>query len=277
MISMSPKYGHQTVQQIALAANQSFKDYLTVRIKLTHTILVAFFMVVGVIVCSDALAAYPTQDTVVGDVVTNPATGEDVIVVDLILDPPEAGTDPPETTYVNTSDDYFILVKNQVGDLIYFVDESNNLATYKVVATDEENGVADLQLADDPQAEINPVPYAEEKPIEEEGEAEKTEEDISVSGVRIVSTAPGGKHGSWGTLFIPPTQGKRGTDGYPVNYANHQHISTTDQIGIEAGSIGGNGGGGGDSYGSFWDGKRGGDGGKGGKDGKKYRGKYEQG
>ena len=60
--------------------------------------------------------------------------------------------------------------------------------------------------------------------------------------MRIVGVGAGGANGRAGALIIPPTSGKNGATGTTVNYTNPTNISTTNQIGIEAGSIGGKGG-----------------------------------
>jgi len=208
----------------------------------------------------------PSKTSTVGEIVTNPVTGETTTVSGLIVDPVGTGT-AGDTAFVQTLDGYVFLVK-VVGETIYNKDTpplafdivSLGLTPNTVLVDAEGAGdpaeLATRQLDSELQTHFFGAdePGVETPPIDESG----------VNGVRKVLTGDGGSNGRDGALFVPPKSGGDGATGPTVNLTNNTVVSTTDRIGIEAGSIGGKGGNGGDSYLSFWSGRDGGDGGAGG-------------
>ena len=209
---------------------------------------------------------FPSGSSLVGDTVTNPETLLATTVSELIVDPvgtPTQGT----TAFVRTADGYAILVK-PVGQIIYNNDSpplaytilSQNIVTKTVTLTADagvhtasleyQGTYANLQA----QFGVAPPPPVVTSPVVVSG----------AGGVRKVYTGDGGSNGHDGALFVPPGSGGNGSTGPTVNYTTSFNISTSNQIGIEAGSIGGKGGNGGDSYLSFWSGRDGGNGGAGG-------------
>ena len=218
----------------------------------------------GTLIASEVLAAdpiYPSSSTVVDDLVTNPATGLETRVVELLHDPAEAPTDPPELAYVKTADGYYILVKG-IGDFIYAQkDESGDLTSAEIMAVNPGANTLDLKVTD---GTIHVVDYAYVAGDETEGADPFEDFEAGAAGVKRVYYGKNGSNGRAGALFVPPSSGGDGWTGDTVNLPNSTNISAGTQIGIEAGSVGGNGGKGGNSYLSFWSAKPGGDGGAGG-------------
>ncbi|MEO7933116.1 MAG: autotransporter outer membrane beta-barrel domain-containing protein [Chthoniobacterales bacterium] len=209
----------------------------------------------------------PSSASTVGQAVHNPVTNTDTTVQELIVDPagtPTAGS----TAFVRTADGYAFLVKN-VGEKIYnsdtpplgFTVTAKNAGT-KVATLDPDpvgGATADFTYQEpyvDFQAQFNSTPAPS---------APGSSDVVSgASGVRNVQTGAGGSNGRAGALVVPPTSGGNGATGPAATVNNSTTISTTNQIGIEAGSIGGNGGKGGNSYLSVFSGRDGGNGGAGG-------------
>ncbi|HSH96525.1 MAG TPA: hypothetical protein VK968_20420, partial [Roseimicrobium sp.] len=201
------------------------------------------------------------------DNVTNPATGLSTKVTALIVDPvgtPTAGT----VAFVQTLDGYSILVK-AVGEKIYNTDtpplgftilSQDTTAKTVTVDADPAGGPTSTLLYQGTTANLQAQfgtaapPPTITPPVSVSG----------ASGVRIVLTGNGGSNGRDGALFVSPGSGGDGATGPAASYTSSFNISTTNQIGIEVGSIGGSGGSGGDSYLSFWSGRDGGNGGAGG-------------
>ena len=210
----------------------------------------------------------PDATSTVGQVVTNPVTGMATTVSDLVEDPagtPTAGT----VAFVQTADGYLFLVNKVAGDYIYapgtpptplHIVSIDNTAHTMVVESIDNPGQNSVPMSTRapyvqifgaaPPAPIQPTPVS----------------TVGASGVRIVNPGSHGSGGRDGALVVPPTSGDDGGVAAPLNYTNPSSliISTTNQIGIEAGSVGGNGGNGGDSYASVWSGRSGGRGGAGG-------------
>ena len=210
----------------------------------------------------------PSSTSTVGQAVTNPVTNTATTVSSLMLDP--AGTPTVGTTaFVITADGYAFLVK-AVGQIIYNQDVPP--VGFLIVSENTTNKTVDLRLASDSSA---PIATLARGLLNTDLQAEFLGADTpgfptapilvtGANGVRDVRTGDSGRKGRNGALFVPPKSGGDGDPGPLVVYDNTINISTTNQIGIEAGSIGGNGGNGGNSYASFWSGRDGGDGGAGG-------------
>ena len=121
----------------------------------------------------------------VDDVVTNPVTDEEVMVVELFFDPEEAPTDPLELAFVKTEDNYLILVKNAVDDVIYAkYDGTGDLVSMTVVASDVTAKTVDLR-AEDGTTDI--VAYAYSIPEDSEGADPYEDFSSGADGVRIVN------------------------------------------------------------------------------------------
>jgi hypothetical protein len=193
----------------------------------------------------------PSNTSKVGDSVTNPANGNTTTVTALVVDPvgtPTAGA----TAFVETADNYAILVK-AVGEIIYNNDSPpvgftilSQDTTAKTVtvytgplgsptSTLAYQGTIANLTAQFGTAPASPTITA---PVTVTG----------ASGVRIVLTGNGGSNGRDGALFVSPGSGGNGATGPAATYTSSFNISTTNQIGIEVGSVGGSGGNGGDSY-----------------------------
>ena len=218
---------------------------------------------------ASAASAPPTATSKVGDTVLNVVTTKDVIVTALILDPDAAPGDPA-LAFVQTNDNYVILVKKNVGDIIY-----NNDPTplgFKVISVDATAKTVQTQLVGNLLAPLGTLSFAPTLAVYTAdfnstgtaGTGAVTDSSATSDGVRYVLTGAGGSNGRPGALFVPPTSGGAGAVGPVVNYTNTTSVLTTTKIGLEVGSIGGNGGTGGSSYLSFWSGRPGGDGGDGG-------------
>ncbi|MEX2497007.1 MAG: hypothetical protein WD448_13010, partial [Woeseia sp.] len=255
----------------------------------------------AVLISSFALADPPTPDSVVDDVVTNPETGEEVQVLQVVVD--NAGNN----AYVITSDGYLILTRYQVEDLIHCIepDENNVCDVYEVTAvtTDPDSGFAQsvtLQLQvepdpDNPDAELpdpieQPVAHTQSDELDQaaaenagaEGAPEVVAPQATSGTINEVSKGKNGDDGSnaYGVRVCFPfvgcatigkdgSDGKDGATGPTINRtvdASHGDISTVTSgvDGIRLGSIGGDGGDGGDSVGFNVGPYHGGDGGNGG-------------
>ncbi len=219
------------------------------------------------VLAQDSPPPLPSGISTIGQLVTNPITGNPTTVSALRIDP--AGTPTPGAiAFVETADGYAFLVK-PVGQKIYNNDPVP--LGFTIVSQDAIAGT--VQIDADPldgltgtlasglttlalQAQFfsNETPGVVTPPVQVQG----------IDGVRIIRTGAGGTNGRTGALFVPPSAGGNGAAGPTLVYENELNISASSKIGIEAGSIGGVGGKGGDSYLSFWDGRDGGDGGTGG-------------
>ncbi len=209
-------------------------------------------------------APLPLWNSTIGETVYNPITLQNTTVSGFIYDPASTGG---AVSFVKLADGYDYLVKT-AGQTFYnnatpptaFYIDSINAGTFQATITslgytttftyDELDTTLQQQIT-------QPTPLPSTPP---------TAPVVSggAGGVSIVGVGAGGSNGSAGALFWPPTSGGNGDPGPTVNYSNYTNISTIDQIGIEAGSIGGSGGNGGNSYLSFWPGAAGGNGGAGG-------------
>jgi hypothetical protein len=209
----------------------------------------------------------PSSTSHVGDTVTNPATGATTTVSALIVDPagtPTAGA----TALVRTADGYVFVVKG-VGQFIYNSDTPP--LGFKIVSADAATHTVQID-ADPPGGATAPLStqmtFATYQSLFfSSGTPGAVTPPVSVTlptGVTVVEKGNGGSNGRDGALVVPPESGGDGATGPAVNYTTSFNISATNQIGLEAGSLGGKGGSGGDSYLSVFDGRDGGDGGKGG-------------
>ena len=210
----------------------------------------------------------PSSSSTIGQTVTNPVTSSSTTVSNLMLDP--AGTATAGTTaFVITADGYAFLVK-PVGQIIYNQDVPP--VGFVIVSENTTDKTVQVRLASDSSAptatlaqqQLNTSLQAEFLGADTPGFPTAPVSVTGASGVRIVRTGDSGSKGRNGALFVPPRSGGNGDTGPAVSYTNIININTSNQIGIEAGSIGGNGGNGGNSYASFWSGRDGGDGGAGG-------------
>src|SRR6056297_2310403 len=239
----------------------------------------------------------PTPDSQVGDTVTNPVTGEDATVDEVIQD------NEGNNAYVLTSDGDVILTRNQVDDLVYCTepDDEGNCDVYEVVAneTDPDTGYivsVDLQLVvenpdpDDPEP-INTESVVQDKSPEleaaaaenagSEGDPAFVPPETTAGIINEVAVGQNGSNGgnAYGVRICLPligcfnigksgSPGGDGATGPEIDRtvgASHGEISSTgdDVDGIKLGSTGGNGGKGGDSFGNIgpYDGGDGGNGG----------------
>ncbi len=218
----------------------------------------------------------PAKTSTIGLTVNNPVTSTATTVSSLVVDPtgtPTAGT----VAFVKTADGYTFLVK-AVGEVIYNGDtppqgftitakdttaKTVTLAPTPADPDPAKNGTSTISYQivstnTDVAAFLTP-------PAGTPG-APPTSPTVTggAAGVRIVGVGGGGADGRLGALVVPPSAGGNGAAGPAVTYTNTTAISTTNQIGIEIGSVGGNGGNGGSAYLSIWSGRNGGDGGAGG-------------
>ncbi|MFD0892672.1 hypothetical protein ACFQ5Q_03490 [Luteolibacter ambystomatis] len=218
----------------------------------------------------------PSQASTLGQTVNNPATSSSTTVTALIKDPtgtPTAGT----VAFVKTADGYIFLVK-AVGDVIYNGDNPPQGFTIQSKDTTAKT-VTLVPFPADPDPAKNgtaTLPYqalATNTSIDgllnpgggTAGSAAVAPAVVGgAAGVKIVGVGAGGSNGRAGALVVPPSSGGNGATGPNVSNTNTTVISTTNQIGVEIGSLGGNGGNGGSAYLSVWSGRNGGDGGKGG-------------
>jgi len=213
--------------------------------------------------------------TTLGMDVTNPVTGDPTKVLEVIRDPavpPAVGA----VAFIKTTDGHVFLVK-AVGEIFYNNDEPPEALL--IVSKDPTTHTVEIRPNSQPagsptttvsyqglfsviDAVINPpdVPIPVTPPVVSGN---------STDGVRLVNTGSHGSNGRDGALIVPPKSGGNGASGPATSYPNGGFVSvpfinTTNAIGIEVGSIGGNGGSGGDSYLSVWGGRSGGNAGSGG-------------
>ena len=217
-----------------------------------------------------AIAATPL--TQVGDTVTNPATGVNSKVVQLIADPNGV------TDYVLTDSGAIILTKTVVGNTIQPL---GGTAVYKVIsvvnnATTGLPQTTNIRLSTLPTTDPTtaqavlvsdtPANYTAFLAAAGTAGAGAVTPPTSTSGIiNEVSVGAGGSNGSnaygitipvIGTIGKAGSPGGNGADGPTVNrivLASHGDITSTaaNTPGIMIGSVGGNGGKGGDSYGNI--------------------------
>ena len=211
----------------------------------------------------------PSPASKVGDSVTNPVTNATTTVSALDVDPvgtPTAGS----TAFVETADGYIFMVKT-VGQTIYNGDVPP--VGFAVLSQDTTAGTVRIQ-APGQQTPVD-LPYQTLRttaaiqallfpPGDTAGDVNPPTIVGGASGVKLVFYGRNGSNGRAGALVVPPSRGGSGDPGPAVPYTTTFNIATSNQIGIEAGSLGGTGGTGGNSYASFWDGASGGNGGAGG-------------
>jgi len=211
----------------------------------------------------------PDKTSTVGQSVNNPVTSSTTTVSALIVDPvgtPTAGA----TAFVRTADGYIFLVK-AVGEKVYNGDNppiaftilSKNTTTHtvQIQAPGQLSALALPYQVLLTNATIQQLLFP---PSGTPGSTTPPSVLNGASGVQEVHYGQNGSNGRDGALVVSPDSGGNGATGPTVTYTTTFNISTTNQIGIEAGSVGGSGGEGGDSYASFWDGAGGGGGGAGG-------------
>ena len=209
----------------------------------------------------------PSSASTVGQSVTNPETGMSTTVSALITDPagtPTAGN----TAFVRTADGYVFLVK-AVNEIVYNNDTPP--VGFKILSQDTMAKTVTLQNPADTSKTatlgyeiLYTTLQAQFFGADTPGTTPPPVLAAGVNGVRVVNAGANGSNGRDGALFVPPNSGGNGATGPAASYTTSFNISTTNKIGLEVGSLGGNGGNGGDSYLSFWKGKAGGDGGAGG-------------
>lgn len=230
--------------------------------------LASLFLWASVSGALSATNSPPGKSSMVGQMVFNPKTGLDTTVTNLLTDPagtPTAGA----TAFVLTADGYAFMVKD-VGEKLYTA--SDPPLVLDIVSQNVMQGTVDLRPGS--ANNTNTVTFSTEllksdldSQLSSQGAPRVVTPPIlqaSTQGVKNVQTGDGGSNGHFGTLFIPPGSGGDGDSGQAVTVNNTTNITATDQIGIEAGSIGGTGGSGGDSFLNIWDGRDGGNGGAGG-------------
>ena len=211
----------------------------------------------------------PSNASTVGESVTNPVTGMSTTVSALITDPagtPTAGN----TAFVRTADGYVFLVK-AVNEIVYNNDSPP--LGFKIISQDTMAQTVQLQAQTNPVSATNAtlgyqILYTDLQAqflgADTTGSTPPPVLVAGVNGVRVVNAGSNGSNGRNGALFVPPHSGGNGAPGPAASYTTTFNISTTNKIGLEVGSLGGNGGHGGNSYASFWSGRDGGDGGAGG-------------
>jgi hypothetical protein len=213
-------------------------------------------------------APAPSSTSTLGETVTNPLTAVDTTVSALLVDPagtPTAGA----TAFVRTADGYIFLVK-AVGQTIYNGDAPP--VGYSIVSKDTVTMTVKLDVGGDALATLpyetlytNPdVQGILFPPSDTAGTTTPPVKVTSPTGIVDVEYGRNGSNGRGGALFIRPRKGGNGEAGPAVTVTNSTNILTTNQIGIEAGSIGGKGGNGGDAYADIFKGADGGNGGSGG-------------
>ncbi len=191
----------------------------------------------------------PDNTSTIGQAVTNPVTGLETVVSDLIRDPagtPTAGT----LAFVQTADGYLFLVNKVANDIIY-ADETPPVGM-RIVSIDNTAHTMILESVDNPGTQSDPIST---RPTVTEyfgvpGGGGAPESEVLVSGAGGYENVKTGSHGSGGrdgALVVPPSSGDDGGPGPLLNYTNTTIISASNKIGIQVGSIGGNGGNGGDS------------------------------
>ncbi|WP_417318676.1 hypothetical protein [Emcibacter sp.] len=240
--------------------------------------------------------AAATPDTQIDDIVTNPVTGEDVRVIELIKD----NTD--SVLYVLTETGDLLLTRTEVGQQLPSTDPDDD-SVYQIVAVhvNGDTGLVesvDVKLTTDLDADppVDPVSRTVVEDVSDElgevpdgvegapGDDEYTPPTTNSGAIKENSVGAGGKGGknAYGIRICAPSwlgggclnlakQGSNGEDGKrgpAINRtvtASHGDISTVNggKSGIEVTSTGGRGGTGGDSYGNI-PAYRGGNGGNGG-------------
>src|SRR6185503_10808755 len=214
-------------------------------------------------------APNPDKTSTVGQSVNNPVTSTTTTVTALIVDPvgtPTAGS----TAFVQTADGYIFMVK-AVGETIYngdsppvaftILSKDTTAQTVQILASGQQMSSALPYQTLLTNATIQDLLFP---PSGTPGSTNPPTVVNGASGVTLVYYGQDGSGGRAGALVVPPTSGGDGAAGPPVTYTTTFNISTTNQIGIEAGSIGGTGGKGGNSYVGVFSGEKGGSGGPGG-------------
>ncbi len=242
------------------------------------------FAFVAVLLASTAISFAqdppPSRTSFVGERVTNPAidpaTGSNLTIVNGLetWETVPGDITTRYTQFVFTEDNWAFLVQG-VGATIYQsavhyfdiktispIHPSNPYISPIAEIRDQDGQISLLSLWLTKQEFLRAWDGGQSDP----GHPELPINIQTITGVEKVTRGLPGEGGGWGTLFIPAGDGHQGgaAPGVTFEGTDLQNISTTNQIGLQIGTTGGNGGNGGDAYLSLSAPGDGGNGGRGG-------------
>lgn len=158
-------------------------------------------------------APEPSDSSGAGDTVTNPVTGLETTVTDVLVDPagtPTAG----DVAFVQTADGYTFLVK-AVGETFYNSDNPPVAFTITSISggTAEVTSAQASGSADFPIRQTTTDFNSNFNSSGNPGQLEPPVDVVGPNGVRQVVYGRDGDDGRAGALFVPPSSGGDGHDG----------------------------------------------------------------